>query len=111
MGPAGKTPCECEIPYGGRQKTVLSKLFGVYDEESGLALRGTFVINPDGMLVGSEVNFFNVGRNADELVRKIEAFNYVRNAPSEVCPAKWTPGQKTLKPSEKLVGKVYEALK
>lgn len=96
---------------GADQKTTLSKLFGVYDEESGLALRGTFIINPDGVLVGSEVNFFNVGRNADELVRKIMAFDYVRNAPAEVCPAKWTPGEKTLKPSEKIVGKVYEALK
>lgn len=96
---------------GADQKGTVSKLFGVYDDESGLDLRGTFIISPDGVLVGSEVNFFNVGRNADELVRKVTAFNYVRNAPAEVCPAKWTPGQKTLKPSEKLVGKVYEALK
>lgn len=96
---------------GADQKGSLSKLFGVYDDESGLDLRGTFIISPDGVLVGSEVNFFNVGRNADELVRKMAAFDYVRNQPAEVCPAKWTPGQKTLKPSEKIVGKVYEALK
>jgi peroxiredoxin len=96
---------------GADQKIQVSKLFGVYDEESGLDLRGTFVINPDGVLVGSEVNYLNVGRNADELVRKVTAFDYVRNAPAEVCPAKWKPGEKTLKPSEKLVGKVYEALK
>lgn len=96
---------------GADQKGSLSKLFGVYDDESGLDLRGTFIISPDGVLVGSEVNYFNVGRNADELVRKMAAFDYVRNQPAEVCPAKWTPGEKTLRPSEKIVGKVYEALK
>jgi peroxiredoxin (alkyl hydroperoxide reductase subunit C) len=96
---------------GADQKGMVSKLFGVYDEESGLDLRGTFIISPEGVLVGSEVNYFNVGRNADELVRKVMAFDYVRNEPAEVCPAKWTPGEKTLKPSEKIVGKVYEALK
>lgn len=89
----------------------VSRLFGVYDDETGLALRGTFIINPDGVVVGSEVNFYNVGRNADELVRKVEAFNYVKDLPEEVCPAKWKPGEKTLKPSSELVGKVYEALK
>jgi peroxiredoxin (alkyl hydroperoxide reductase subunit C) len=88
----------------------VSRLFGVYDEESGLALRGTFIISPDGVLVGSEINFFNVGRNAEELARKMAAFDFVRNSPADVCPAKWQPGEKTLKPSEKIVGKVYEAL-
>jgi peroxiredoxin (alkyl hydroperoxide reductase subunit C) len=88
----------------------VSRYFGVYDCETGLDLRGTFIINPEGVLVGSEVNFYNVGRNADELVRKMEANNYLKDHPAEACPAKWTPGQKTLTPSEKLVGKVYEAL-
>jgi len=88
----------------------VSRLFGVYDEESGLALRGTFIISPDGVLVGSEINFFNVGRNAEELARKMAAFDFVRKSPADVCPAKWQPGEKTLKPSEKIVGKVYEAL-
>lgn len=89
---------------------ALSRYFGVYDCASGLALRGTFIISPEGVLVASEVNFFNVGRNADELVRKMEANNYLKDHPAEACPAKWTPGQKTLTPSEKLVGKVYESL-
>ena len=88
----------------------VARYFGVYDDESGLALRGTFVINPEGVLVCSEVNFYNVGRNAEELVRKMEANHYLKDHPAEACPAKWTPGQKTLTPSEKLVGKVYEAL-
>ncbi len=88
----------------------LADFFNVYDFETGLALRGTFVINPDGVLVSSEVNFYNVGRNADELVRKIKANVYLRENPNEACPAKWNPGDKTLTPSEKLVGHVYESL-
>ena len=88
----------------------VSRYYGVYDCETGLALRGTFVINPEGVLVCSEVNFYNVGRNADELVRKMDANSYLKDHPAEACPAKWTPGAKTLTPSEKLVGKVYEAL-
>ncbi|OEU68715.1 MAG: peroxiredoxin [Desulfovibrio sp. S3730MH75] len=88
----------------------VSDFFGVYDPATGLALRGTFIINPDGVLVSSEVNFYNVGRNADELLRKVEANVYLKDHPAEACPAKWTPGEKTLTPSEKLVGKVYEEL-
>ena len=88
----------------------LSKLLGVYDDATGLALRGTFIISPEGKLVSSEVNFYNVGRNADELVRKMEANAYLVKHTDEACPAKWKPGSKTLKPSEKMVGKVYEAL-
>ncbi len=88
----------------------VSRYFDVWDPASGLALRGTFIINPDGVLVSSEVNFYNVGRNADELVRKMEANVYLIKNPNEACPAKWTPGAKTLTPSEKIVGKVYEAL-
>jgi len=95
---------------GADQKGEICSLFGVYDEDSGLALRGTFIIDPDGKLVGSEVNFFNVGRNSDELMRKVKAFQYVRQNPAEVCPAKWETGAKTLKPSEKIVGRISEAL-
>ncbi len=89
---------------------TVSRLFGVYDPASGLALRGTFIINPAGKLVSSEVNFYNVGRNADELLRKMEANSYLAKHPDEACPAKWQKGAKTLKPDEKMVGKVYEAL-
>ena len=88
----------------------VSRYFDVWDPESGLDLRGTFIINPDGVLVASEVNFYNVGRNADELVRRMDANVYLRAHPNEACPAKWTPGAKTLSPSEKMVGKVYESL-
>ncbi len=89
---------------------TVSRIFGVYDENTGLAFRGTFIVNPDGTLAGTEVNLNNVGRNADELVRKVKAFLYVREHPQEVCPAKWKPGDKTLKPGENIVGKVYKAL-
>lgn len=89
----------------------VSRLFGVYDENTGLALRGTFVINPDGILVSSEVNFYNVGRNAEELVRKMKANTYLMSHPDEACPAKWKEGERTIKPSQELVGRVYEALK
>ncbi|MBI5022303.1 MAG: redoxin domain-containing protein [Ignavibacteriales bacterium] len=89
----------------------VSRMFGVYDEASGLALRGTFIISPAGMLVGSEINYFNNGRNAEELLRKMKANVYLADHPNEACPAKWEDGDKTLKPSAKLVGKVYEALK
>lgn len=88
----------------------ISRTFGVYDEATGLALRGTYIINPDGILVASEINHYPVGRNADELQRKIEAYQYVREHPDEACPAKWTKGKKTLKPGPDIVGRVGEAL-
>jgi NADH-dependent peroxiredoxin subunit C len=88
----------------------ISRLFGVYDEASGMALRGTFIISPEGKLAASEINYFNVGRNADELLRKLKANVYLVDHPSEACPANWNVGEKTLKPSAKLVGKVFEAL-
>lgn len=88
----------------------VSRFFDVWDYDTGLALRGTFVIDPEGVLATAEINFYNVGRNADELVRKLEANVYLKDHPAEVCPAKWTPGQKTLTPNDEMVGKVYEAL-
>ena len=89
---------------------AVSRLFGVYDAATGLALRGTFMINPEGKLVSSEVNFYNVGRNAAELVRKMEANVHLVANPTEACPAKWTPGAKTLKPGKDIVGNVAGAL-
>lgn len=101
---------DVKFPMAADTTGCLSKLLGVYDDATGLALRGTFIISPEGKLVSSEVNFYNVGRNADELVRKMEANAYLVKHTDEACPAKWKPGSKTLKPSEKMVGKVYEAL-
>ena len=90
----------------------VSRMFGVYDEGSGLALRGTFVINPEGVLLNSEVNFYNMGRNIDELMRKFKANVYMAKKANEVCPSKWKDeGDKTLvDPGAKMVGKVHEAL-
>ena len=89
---------------------LVSSTFGVYDDEAGLTLRGTFIINLKGKVVCSHVNFNNVGRNMEELVRIMEANAHCATNPSEACPAKWSPGAKTLIPSEGMVGNVYEAL-
>jgi peroxiredoxin len=89
----------------------VSKMFDVYDYETGLALRGTFIINPEGMIVASEVNYYNVGRSAAETLRKLKASIYVAKHPEQACPANWHEGEKTLTPSADLVGKVYDALK
>ncbi len=88
----------------------VSRMFGVYDHETGLALRGTFIINPAGTIVASEVNYYNVGRSAAETLRKLKASIYVADHPEQACPANWQEGNKTLTPSAKLVGKVYDAL-
>ncbi|MEZ0361700.1 MAG: peroxiredoxin [Hydrogenobacter sp.] len=69
------------FPMGADTTGKISRLFGVYDEDTGLALRGTFIINPEGILVSSEINFYNVGRNAEELVRKMEANIYLMSIP------------------------------
>lgn len=84
----------------------LSKSFGVYIEEEGLAYRGTFLVDPDGLIKLAEIHDNGIGRNADELLRKVQAAQFVRNHPGEVCPAKWKPGSQTLKPGLDLVGKI-----
>ena len=75
-------------------------------EEEGLALRGTFVVDPEGVIKVAEVNDLGIGRDAKELLRKVKAAQYVAAHPGEVCPAKWTHGEKTLAPSLDLVGKI-----
>ena len=84
----------------------LSKDFEVYIEADGLAERGSFIVNPEGKIVAYEVNAGNVGRNADELLRKVQACQFVAEHGDEVCPAKWQPGAETLKPSLDLVGQL-----
>ncbi len=90
----------------------ISRMFGVYDEGSGHALRGTFLLNPEGRLLNLEMNFYNLGRNIDELMRKFKANVYMTKKANEVCPSKWKDeGDKTLKdPGAAMVGKVHEAL-
>ncbi len=88
----------------------LARQFGIYLEDAGLALRGTYVISPDGTLLFSEVNFLNVGRNVDELMRKFKAALYVAKKDEGIPPGWNEEGDLTLKPSAKMVGKVHEAL-
>ena len=85
---------------------ALAKDFEVLIEADGLAERGSFIINPEGKIVSYEVSAGNVGRNADELFRKLQACQFVYTHGDEVCPAKWEPGADTLKPSLDLVGQL-----
>jgi NADH-dependent peroxiredoxin subunit C len=94
------------FPMLGDPTGNVTREFGVYIDEEGLALRGTFIINPDGVLVAYEINDNSIGRNAAETLRKLNAAIYVSEHDGEVCPAKWTPGEKTLKPGINLVGKI-----
>ena len=84
----------------------LARAFGVYIEDAGLAYRGTFLVSPEGQIKLAEINDNGIGRNADELFRKVQAAQFVASHPGEVCPAKWKPGEKTLKPGLDLVGKI-----
>lgn len=85
---------------------VLARGFGVMIEEEGMAYRGTFVVNPEGVVKLVEIQDNSIGRNAEELLRKVEAAQFVATHKGEVCPAKWKKGEETLKPSIDLVGKI-----
>ena len=85
---------------------AVSKQFGVYIEEEGLALRGTFIINPDGNLKTAEIHDLGIGRSAAEALRKLEAAKFVHEHGDQVCPANWQPGSDTLTPGLDLVGKI-----
>ena len=85
---------------------TLSNIFGVHIEEEGVALRGTFVINPEGKVVLAEVNDNSIGRSAKELLRKLKAAKFVAEHDGKVCPASWVPGGDTLEPGLDLVGKI-----
>ncbi len=80
--------------------------FGTYIEEEGQSLRGTFIIDPDGVLKTIEMHDNGLGRNISETLRKLKAAVHVREFPAEVCPVNWEPGKKTLKPGADLVGKI-----
>ena len=95
-----------QYPLVGDPTWVLSKNFEVLIEEAGLADRGTFVIDPEGKIQIVEVNAGGIGRDAQELLRKVKAAQYVAAHPGEVCPAKWKEGEATLAPSLDLVGKI-----
>lgn len=90
----------------GDPSHTLSRNFDVLIEADGLADRGTFIIDPDGVIQAVEINAGGIGRDASTVVNKIKAAQYVRNNPGEVCPAKWKEGAATLKPHLDLVGKI-----
>ncbi|GKU78312.1 alkyl hydroperoxide reductase subunit C [Paenibacillus sp. L3-i20] len=90
----------------GDPSHVISRNFDVLIESEGLADRGTFIIDPDGVIQTVEITAGGIGRDASALVNKIKAAQYVRTNPGEVCPAKWSEGGQTLKPSLDLVGKI-----
>ncbi len=93
-------------PMIGDPTGVITRNFGVMIEEAGLADRGTFVIDPEGKIQIVEINAGGIGRDAQELLRKVKAAQYVAAHPGEVCPAKWKEGEATLAPSLDLVGKI-----
>jgi peroxiredoxin (alkyl hydroperoxide reductase subunit C) len=93
-------------PLVGDPTATLARNFEVLIEEEGLALRGTFVINPAGVIKTAEIHDNGIGRDAKELLRKVKAAQYVASHPGQVCPAKWQEGAATLTPSLDLVGKI-----
>ena len=90
--------------------TEVAYNYNLLDEESGIAGRGTYVVDPDGIIRTIEVASGALGRNSEELIRKIEALQYMRENPTQACPARWSVWAKTLTPDIKIAGEVYEAL-
>lgn len=101
---ASKTIQKIQFPMLADPTHVLAHDFDVMIEAEGISERGTFIINPEGKIVAYEVVAGNIGRNAEELLRRVQASQFVAEHGDEVCPAKWKPGAKTLKPSLDLVG-------
>ena len=84
----------------------LCQIFGTYIKEEGISLRASLIIDPDGILKVVEMHDNNIGRNVNEILRKLQAVKFVREHDGEVCPASWTPGSETLKPGLDLVGEI-----
>lgn len=100
------------FPMLSDQGGQIGTLYGVYDEDSGTELRGRFIMDPDGVIQAMEVLTPPVGRNTDELLRQVQAFQHVRaSGGKEATPSGWTPGKATLTPRPGLVGKVWEVWK
>jgi len=103
---ASETIKKITYPMLGDPTGAISRNFDVMIEEEGLALRGTFIIDPDGVIKTAEVNDLGIGRSAADLVRKVQAAQHIAANPGQVCPASWKPGAETLEPSLDLVGKI-----
>ena len=104
--PAKETIAKIRYPLIGDPTGTITRNFGVMIEEEGLALRGTFVINPEGIIKTAEVHSNEIARDVKETLRKLKAAQYTAAHPNEVCPAKWHEGDATLAPSLDLVGKI-----
>jgi peroxiredoxin (alkyl hydroperoxide reductase subunit C) len=85
---------------------TVCKDYGTYIEHEGISLRGTFLIDPEGILKAYELHDNSIGRSSEELLRKLQAAQYVAKHGDKVCPANWKPGKDTLKPGLDLVGKI-----
>ena len=97
---------KAQFPLVGDPTHALTRAFGVHIEEEGLALRGTFLINPQGVIKTVEIHSNEIARDVSETLRKLKAAQYTAAHPGEVCPAKWKEGEATLAPSLDLVGKI-----
>ena len=97
---------KAKFPLVGDPTHTLTNMFGVHIPEEGLALRGTFIINPEGVVKTAEIHDNAIARDVKETLRKLKAAQYVAKNPGQVCPAKWQEGAKTLTPSLDLVGKI-----
>lgn len=103
---ASDTIGKIEYTMLGDPNGEITNNFEVMRPGVGLADRATFVVDPDGIIQAMEITAEGIGRDADDLLRKVKAAQYVRNNPGEVCPAKWKEGEATLAPSLDLVGKI-----
>jgi len=97
---------KAKFPLIGDPTHQLTRQFDVHIDEEGLALRGTFILNPDGVIKTAEIHDNAIARDVKETLRKLKAAKYVAEHPGEVCPAKWNEGAKTIVPSLDLVGKI-----
>ncbi len=101
-----ETITQIQYPMASDSSHLLSELFGVLIEEEGVAMRGTFIISPEGIIKTIEITDDGIGRNAKETLRKLKAAKYVGKNPANVCPASWDEGDDTLTPGVDLVGKI-----
>ena len=95
-----------KYPMLGDRNAIIAKMFEVYKEDEGAAYRGSFIVNPDGVIMAYEINDMGVGRDAKDLLRRAKAAKFITEHPGLVCPAHWEEGQETLKPGLDLVGKI-----
>ncbi len=93
-------------PMAADPTAQLCRYFGTYIDAAGLSLRGTFIVDPDGVLKAMDIHDNSIGRSAEEILRRLQAASFVRQHEGEVCPASWKPGKQTLKPGLDLVGKI-----